>query len=321
VEGWRWHVDGPEFYEELKQLPYVMQDLDGVPVCVREKCEGCKVSCEAQGVDVTRRKVENVDVIPGVRQAFKAPEGYTLLSADYDRQEVVIGANLSGEPKWLDAIEKKADIHAITAAEAFAIPNWDALSKIEKKIKRAIGKLLVFATFYGANEYTLSRKGNLPLVIAKQIFDNFKLGLPTLNSWIQKVHRFARKYGYTTTYFGRKRDLSRFYKMDDRKMHGFADRSSVNTAVQGTGADITRIAMVKIANMFKENGYTKDQVRILIQIHDELMFMVRDDMLKEIAPKIRSTMMFYVKGWKVQLTVGLKYGTVWAEWTEWADEV
>ena len=304
------------FYEKVKTLPYVMRDNEGTLVCIREKCEGCSVSCEGQGIDVTRTKVPNVDVIPGVRQAFKAPEGYTLLSADYDRQEVVIGANLSGEPKWLDALERKADIHALTAAEAFSIPDWEALPASEKKKKRPVGKLLVFSIFYGANEYTVARKTNLVLAVAKQIFDNFKNGLPTLNAWMQKVQRFARKNGYTTTYFGRKRYLDRFYKMDDRKMHSFADRSSVNTAVQGTGADITRIAMVKVTNMFKEQGYSKDQVRILIQIHDELMFLVRNDVLKEIAPKIRKTMMFYVKGWRVQLTVGLKTGTIWGEWEE-----
>jgi len=316
---WPVNVNWTRYYMNLKTLPYVLtaekRDKD-VLVCVRETCVWCPARCEEMGIDTTRRMTKGVKVIPGVRQAFRAPEGYTLLAGDYDKQEVVIGANLSGETVWLDAMAAGKDLHAINGALAHGLPTLDGLPPEEFKKMRGDGKVCTFSIFYGATEYTLARKLNIPLPTATAIFNGFKQGLPLLNSWITKVHKFARKMGFTTTYFGRKRWLARFYKMKDRRMHSFADRSSVNTAVQGTGADITRIAMVKVDNLFKKLNLDKDQARTIMQVHDELVFMVKDDLVAWLAPQIRQAMMFHVKGWRVQLTVSMKTAKIWGIWKE-----
>ena len=302
-------------------LPWTCEDESSPPklMCFRETCDSCPAYCASVGIDTTRRMQKNVKLIPSVRQSFRAPEGYTMASFDYDRQELVIGANMSQEPAWVRALSNGEDMHAVTAAAAFgmSIDAFQALEtdpsrKEEYKRKRGIGKILNFATLYGATAYTLANKADIAQAQADRIYNDFKNGLRTLFQWMNKVHMFSRKEGYTTTWFGRKRYLKQFYN-GDRRSEAFADRSSVNTAIQGTGAEITRIAMVKVAALIEREGWTRDQVRMVMQVHDELSFIIRNDMLKEVVPKIRDTMEFKVKSWVVQLSVGYKMGQIWGD--------
>ncbi|HEC65988.1 MAG TPA: hypothetical protein ENI23_11905, partial [bacterium] len=223
-------------------LPYTIEDESEPPklMCFRETCAKCPARCRSKGIDITRRLQKNLKMIPSVRQSFRAKEGYTLVSFDYIHQELVIGANMSKEPKWLRALANKEDLHELTASDAFGIPlddykamKKDPNKKGEYKRKRDIGKILNFASFYGATSYTLARKADIAQVQADKIYEGFTNGLKVLFQWMSKVHIFARKEGYTTTYFGRKRWLKQFYAKNDRKMNAFADRSAVNTAIQG----------------------------------------------------------------------------------------
>lgn len=288
------------------------------PFCFRETCKGCPANCKAKGVDTTRRVNKGLKLIPSVRQAFMAPEGYTLVSVDYDRQELVIGANLSKEPRWVNALKRGEDLHLQTTLLAFNLSEqqYEKLPKAERKRKRDGGKILNFATFYGATAYTLALQTGIPQAMAEKVFDTFVKMHPQLFSWINKARIFARKNGYTTTYFGRKRWLKKFYQSRDRKMQAFADRSAVNTCIQGTGAEVTRIAMVKVAAALKRAGYTGKDVRFILQLHDELMFMVRDDLLADVVPLILDAMAFEVKSWDVQLTCSPKIGRVWGKQRE-----
>jgi len=311
-------------------LPYTVEDESVPPklMCFREKCGGCPAQCKANGIDTTRRLQKNLKMIPSVRQSFQSKEGYTLVSFDYDRQELVIGANMSREPMWLRALAKGEDLHEVTAATAFGIPldefkamKLDPNRKGEYTRKRDIGKILNFASFYGATAYTLARQANIAQAQAEKIYEDFRNGLKTLFLWMSKVHIFAKKEGYTTTYFGRKRWLKQFYEKNDRKMDAFANRSAVNTAIQGTAAEVTRIAMVKCDRAVKRNHWKPDQIKMVMQLHDELTFMIRDDMLEETVPVIQDAMEFKVKSWEVQLTVGYKVGKVWGKQTETKDIV
>lgn len=308
-----------------RTLPWTVEDESDPPrlMCFRDTCRECPAGCGAKGIDTTRRLQKNLKMVPSVRQSFQAPEGYTLVSFDYDRQEMVIGANLSKEPKWLRALANKEDLHAVTASDAFGIP-LDEFKGLEKnpsrkgeyKRKRGIGKILNFATFYGATSWTLARKADISQSQADKIYDGFTSGLKTLFNWIQKVHLHARREGFTTTYFGRKRYLKKFYESPDRKMHAFADRSSVNTCIQGTAAEVTRIAMVRCAHRIEKQGWRLNQVRFVMQLHDELTFMIRNDMLEEVIPVIIEAMEFRVESWEVQLSVGYKIGRIWGDQKE-----
>lgn len=308
-------------------LPYVIEaekKEDSDPerhVCVRETCNGCPAECALKGIDVTRRNQKNVKMVPSVRQAFRAKKGYKLVSFDYDRQELVIGANMSGEPRWLRALAEDVDLHSVTAAAAFGIPFEDFLklkktNPAEFKRKRDIGKTLNFAIFYGATAYTLANKADISQAAAEQIYDGFTAGHPVLMGWIQKCHIFSRKHGYTTTYFGRKRWLKDLYEDPRPAMQSFADRSAVNTAIQGTAAEVTRIAMVKVEKRLREHGYKWSDVGFALQIHDELAFLIRNELVKEAIPIIREGMEFKVNSWQVQLSCSPKVGQVWGRQQE-----
>lgn len=300
---------------DVLEKPWVWDKEDGTKVCVLDKCSECDMNCSSRGMDTTRRHTNNIKVIPSVRQSFRAPKGYVLLGCDYDRQELVIGANLSKEPKWITALLNNQDLHAIAAMGAYHLTQdqWDNLAPDDRKRKRGIGKILNFATFYGATAHTLSRNTGIPLQMAEQIYNGFVKGLPQLFSWMERVRLFARKNGYTNTYFGRRRWLKQFYSQDNRQMKAFADRSAVNTAVQGTGADVTRIAMVKCDKWLTENQVDWDICRIVLSIHDELVFRIREDMLDVLGPEMVKNMMFHVKGWAVQLSVEPKVSEVWGQ--------
>lgn len=131
---------------QLEDLPWTVWGEEETPklYCFRETCKGCPAACAAKGIDTTRRFYTGLQVIPSVKQAFKAPEGYTILTFDYSKQELVIAANMSGEPKWIAALSGGADVHAVTAAQAFGY-STDDFAKLEKQSpaeferKRGIG--------------------------------------------------------------------------------------------------------------------------------------------------------------------------------------
>lgn len=316
-------LEGDPDYD-LKTLAWVFPHEDDPEhlFCVRETCVGCPAACLAKGIDTTRRFHKGLHVIPSVRQAFRAPAGYTILSFDYDRQELVIGANMSGEPKWLRALKDGIDLHVVSAAGAFGMPpeklfGMKKTNPGEFKRLRGIGKVLNFAIFYGANGYTTATKANIPIQEGERVYEGFKRAHPTVMSWITKCHIFSRKSKFTTTFFGRKRKLDHIYIKDaTRAQMAFGDRSAVNTPIQGTAAEITRIAMVKVSSKLKKEGYKANQIRFFIQLHDDLSFIVRNDMVAEVAPKIKEAMEFNVKGWQVQLSVGCKIGRVWGNQKE-----
>lgn len=308
----------PYDLDRLATLPYVVRSEDDSLNCFKDNCDNCPAFCALRGIDTTRRPQPGLRMIPSVRQSFRSPEGWKLVSFDYDRQELVIGANMSGEPRWLKALANGEDLHEVTASTAFGVPlpHFQKLPIDEYKRKRGVGKIINFAIFYGATAYTLATKANISEQAANQLYDTFVRNHPTLFNWMSKVHIFAKKQGYTTTYFGRKRTLSQFYN-GDRKMEAFGNRSAVNTAIQGTAAEVTRIAMVKVDRYLRDNGYTWKEVKPVLQLHDELDYLIRDDVLQEVLTLIHQSMEFKVKSWQVQLTAGAKVGRVWGMQHDW----
>lgn len=305
---------------KITDLPWILhqQDDDQHLICLREICKACPAGCQSKGVDTTRRIQKGAKMIPSVRQAFRAPDGWTMLSFDYDRQELVIGANMSQEPRWLQALQRGEDLHASTASAAFGVPITDFLKmpKEEQKQKRSIGKTLNFATFYGATAYTLANKADISTNQAEILFNSFVANHPVLFSWMNKVHVSSRKLGYTSTYFGRRRSLKHLYDRPERHWQQFADRSAVNTAVQGTAAEITRIAMVKVNRAIEDAGLQKS-IKMVMTLHDELSFLVKDGYLEQAYVLIKKNMEFNVKSWQVQLSVSGKVGAVWGAQKNW----
>lgn len=327
-------TDDDAHRELLRSLPYVVETdredegkaFTGL-ACFRDVCSQCKASCESQGIDVTRRLVKSCRVIPSVQRSFRAPAEHTLVSLDYDRQEIVIAANLSGEPVWINALLSDdplgSDIHAQTAMAAFrhTVEEWLALAAHVMKYERETGKRLNFGTLFGAAITTLARKMGISLSAAEEIWESYRKGLPVLFAWIDRVKADARACGYTQTYLlGRRRPLGRFYKQS-RKMQSYADRCAVNTWIQGTGADATRIAMVKIDAACREHQIDRGQCRLGLQIHDELMYLVRTREVEQIIPVLKKAMEFRVKTWQVQLAVSVKTGEIWGKQEKWTQKI
>lgn len=312
----------PTFTGDIKELPWVVSNEQDEQVCVRTSCKGCNVGCRSKGISVVRSLQKGLEALPSVRSAFKAPDGWILLSFDYDRQELVVGANMSNEPVWLKALAANEDLHVIAAAKAYglSVQEFMALPKGRFKKLRGIGKILNFASFYGATASTLARKADIPLSQAEMVFNGFKDGLPTLFGWMEQNAAHARKFGYVETVFGRRRSLEFCYKdPKDRRMHAFGDRSATNTRVQGSSADITRVGMVKAHANVKDAGFTIKQARFVMQVHDELMFMARREHAVEVARLVKKGMEFKIPSFKVQLTAGLKYGQNWGKLEEAKD--
>jgi len=319
-----------EWTGDKADLPWVTTHEDHLDqlFCFRESCSGCPANCAGEGIDVTRRPEKNLVVVPSVRQAFRAPEGYTLVSLDYDRQELVIAANMSGEPNWLRALAAGLDVHAQTAALGFGHTKDDFerlkdTNPGEWARKRDGGKIANFATLYGGTAYTVAKQTGMSQSAAEAFYNGLVRNHPTLFNWISRVQAFARQKGYTTTYFGRKRWLKKYYERvdrygrPDRKMIGFANRSAVNTAIQGTGAEVTRIAMVRVEKLRLKKGYSHKDMRLVIQLHDELTYLVRDEIVDDVIELITEGMEFKVKSWEVQLSVGVKVGPIWGIQKKW----
>jgi DNA polymerase I-like protein with 3'-5' exonuclease and polymerase domains len=322
-----------EFETLLREQDWVVEtkreDEEGRPftglACLRHECAGCNVGCEPRGIDVTRRMVPDVQLNPSVRKAFMAPEGYVLASFDYAGQEIVIATNLSGEPSWIRALNStdpfERDIHSQGALEAFKVDkeSWLHLPEHVRKYRRGLAKNINFGVIFGASAYTLTRRYGIPQATAEEIWEGYRASKPTLFEWIADMQGFSRVKGYTQTYFGRRRPLRRYYEWkrgtakERRKMAAFADRCAVNTPIQGTGADVIRIAMVRVDKRFKKEGVPRDVAKLGNQIHDELMMIVREEEVDSVVPMVRDAMQFRVKKWPVQLTVDAKVGRVWGE--------
>lgn len=160
----------------------------------------------------------------GIREAFIAPEGYYFVSADYQTQELVIASNLSGEDTWLSALLNGEDLHMATAKKVF---------HVEDPKKRSDMKTVNFASLYGANEWTIARRLKIAVDEAKRMLDLYYARLPKLTKWKESLVRMARQKGIVFTYYGRPRVLNKYYNNSDPKLWSFADRSAVNTVVQG----------------------------------------------------------------------------------------
>lgn len=160
----------------------------------------------------------------GCRDAFPAPEGYWLVTADYKAEELTIVANLSGETTFLDALISGRDIHMDTAKAVFGMENDESRGKV---------KVMNFATLYGATEFTLAKKLKVTVVQAKEMLNNYYKRLSRLSKWKDYIISQARKKGMVFTYYGRPRLLYKYYSSSEPGMKSFADRSAVNSIVQG----------------------------------------------------------------------------------------
>jgi len=246
---------------------------------------------------------------PDVRKAFRARPGNKIVAMDFSGEELRVTANLSGEKKWIDEfLYGSADLHTTTGKAVF---KKEEISKAE----RQIAKTLNFQILYGSGPRGIAEQAKISELEARRAVDGFLNGLPILAAWIKTERNRARRNKKAITPFGRIRPLEMFYDSGDKGQEAHADRCSVNFLVQGSCADIMKIVMVRVANWIKANNL-QDKVKILLTMHDELVFEMPEDKLFDYIPQLNDIMCLRDVlqdglGWPVPLTVDAEYGDTW----------
>ncbi len=239
-----------------------------------------------------------------IRKAFIArDENYTLLAADYSQIELRIIAALSGEENMIKAFQNKEDIHKSTASKVFNVP----LEEVTKE-QRSNAKTVNFGIIYGVSAFGLSNQTDLSRKEAGELIEAYYQTYPKLKAYMSEQVDFARDNGYVQTVLGRRRYLKDINSAN-AMVRGGAERNAVNAPIQGSAADIIKIAMINIhKKLVSENWKSK----MLLQVHDELVFDVYNDELEKIQPMIKYEMENAFK-LEVPLTVDLGLGKNWLE--------
>jgi DNA polymerase I len=238
-----------------------------------------------------------------IRKAFiPSSEDYLLLSADYSQIELRLMAHMSGDEHLIDAFKKGEDIHQATAARIFKI----SLDEVTRE-QRSKAKTANFGIIYGISAFGLSQRLNIPRSEAKELIDNYFMNFPKVKDYMENCISEAKLKGYVVTLFGRRRYLPDI-NSSNSIVRGVAERNAINSPIQGTAADIIKIAMVSIFNRLKKNFKT----RMILQVHDELVFNVYKSEIESIQNLVREEME-HAADLQVPLEVELGIGSNWLE--------
>ncbi|MDR1941381.1 MAG: hypothetical protein LBQ47_03560, partial [Endomicrobium sp.] len=235
-----------------------------------------------------------------IRRSFIAPEGKILLSADYSQIDLRVLAHESEDENLINAFNNNADIHTQTAAEVFG-----QMPQLVTKEMRSRAKAINFGIVYGQGPLALSQSLDISVREAKEYIDAYFARYSKVKKWLDAAAESARKAGYVKTLFGHIRYLPEF-ESSSARLASFANRASVNTIVQGSSSDIIKKAMIDIY------GEMPSDILMLLQVHDELVFEVPQDKIKETAAWIKNKMETAVK-LKVPLIAEVKAGRNWNE--------
>ncbi|MGA1226349.1 MAG: DNA polymerase I [Tamlana sp.] len=239
-----------------------------------------------------------------VRKAFiPRNEDYTLLAADYSQIELRIIAALSEEETMIEAFKHGEDIHASTASKVFNVP----IEEVTRE-QRSNAKTVNFGIIYGVSAFGLSNQTDLSRSEAKELIDTYYETYPKLKKYISKQVDFARDHGYVQTVLGRRRYLKDINSRN-AVVRGAAERNAVNAPIQGSAADIIKIAMINIYKKLETGNY---KTKMLLQVHDELVFDVFKPELEEISKVIKTEMENAFK-LSVPLDVEIGVGDNWLE--------
>jgi len=216
-----------------------------------------------------------------IRQAFIAEQGYTLVAADYSQIELRIMAHLSGDAGLINAFKAGEDIHRATAAEVFSVAR-EQVSNEQRRSAKAIN----FGLIYGMSAFGLARQLAIPRSEAQSYIDLYFSRYPGVRDYMEQTRELARQQGYVETVFGRRLYLPDI-NASNMQRRQYAERTAINAPMQGTAADIIKLAMIALDNAIENS---KDDVRMIMQVHDELVFEVRDSVLDQTITLIRDKM-------------------------------
>ncbi len=217
-----------------------------------------------------------------IRRAFVAPKGKKLVACDYSQIELRIAAILSGDEKLTDIFRRGEDVHAAVASQVFGVPQSDVTKEMRRR-----AKVINFGILYGMGVNALRENLGTDRKEAQEFYNRYFETFDTLARYLEKTKESAMRTGYTTTYFGRKR----FFPGMKSKLpfiRASAERMAINAPLQGTQADIIKIAMTRIHDLF--SAEFQNRAAIVLQIHDELIFEVDEDVVQVVAEKVKFVM-------------------------------
>ncbi len=239
-----------------------------------------------------------------IRKAFvPRNEKYTLLAADYSQVELRIIAELSGDEGMIEAFRTGQDIHAATASKVYGLP----IEEVTKEMRRH-AKTVNFGIVYGISAFGLSERLGIPRKEAKHIIDQYFEKYPGVKRYMEKTIEFAREHGYVETIKGRRRYL-RDINSSNAIVRGYAERNAINAPIQGSSADMIKIAMINIHKAITEKNL---KTKMILQVHDELIFDTFKDELDIVQPLVRELMVTAIP-MKVPVVVDMNTGNNWLE--------
>ncbi len=276
-------------FRELTKLKSTY--VDALPQLINPKTGRVHTSY-AQAVAVTGRLASNnpnLQNIPvrtergrEIRKAFiPRDDKHVLVSADYSQIELRIVAAISGDENMCNAFRSGTDIHTATAAKVFNVPEAEVQKEMRYKAKS-----VNFGIIYGQGAFGLAENLGISRTEAKEIIDNYKKQFSGIQKYMDSTINFAKEHGYVQTLMGRKRWLKDINSANFT-VRGFAERNAINSPIQGTAADMIKLAMIKIHDAFIKHGFRS---KMLLQVHDELVFDVLKDELEKVKPVILDCM-------------------------------
>ncbi len=295
-------------YRELTKLTTTY--IDALPELINKKTKRVHTSFN-QTVTATGRLSStepNLQNIPvkneigrEIRKAFYAPRGYQLMGLDYSQIELRLAAHMSGDKKMIRAFQESADIHSATAAEI----NQVKLKDVTKPMRRA-AKATNFGILYGQGPHGLAQTAEITYWEAKEFIDKYFESYVGIRDFIESTIEKTKEDGYVTTLFDRRRYLPEI-NSSVAMIKKAAERMAVNTPLQGTAADMIKVAMIEVDKILDKN-----EIKMISQVHDELLFEVKSDKVEIYAKKIKKIMEEVIV-LKVPIIVDVKAGDNWGE--------
>ncbi len=318
LEGLRGRHEIIDLILQQRQLTKLLNTyVDALPGMVNAATGRLHTSFNQTGAETGRisSTAPNLQNIPirselgrEIRRAFVAEPGWQLLSADYSQVELRILAHISGDEHLLAAFGRGEDIHASAAAKVYGVP----LDQVTKE-QRSVAKMMNFATSYGVTAFGLAQRTGLSRGEADQFMQRYFATYPGVKTYIEETKRLAREQGYVETLLGRRRYFpvlrTQATGQAANAVRQAAERAAINHPIQGTAADIIKIAMIRLFHALNAGGY---RARMAIQVHDELVLEVPDAELARVARLVEETMEA-AYDLKAALKVDMEAGPNWYE--------
>jgi len=301
-----------EEYRELSKLQNTY--IDVLPTLVNKETKRIHASFN-QAVTATGRLSSsdpNLQNIPirtelgrEIRKSFVSKKGYSLVVADYSQIELRIVASLAKDKKMMEIFSNDLDIHKATAAAI----NGVKLEEVTKEMRRA-AKEVNFGVLYGMGSYGLSNRTGIPVWEAKEFIKKYFEQFKDVKEYIDQNLKFTKKEGYCETLFGRRRYIPEL-NSHNFQLRSAAERMAINHPIQGTAADLMKMAMIAVSDKLKKE-FKKDETMMILQVHDELVIEVKKGLEKKVGEIIQRTMEDVVK-LNVPVKVDVETGTRWGE--------